>query len=127
MRLLLRITPPLMPVRTTALLVAPVWAALVVDAALGRPISGLLVALGAYIVLFGGGQPLRPRLRAYGIAAVGMLVAVTIGVLVGEHQLATWLAYLGVSVVAVLLCRYLDPGPPGPYFFVLMVGGAAPC
>lgn len=120
---LLRIKPPVMPVRTTLLLVALVWLAFIVSTAVGQPISGLLVALGAYIVLFGGGQPLRPRLRAYGIAAAGLLVAVTIGVLVGEHPLATWLAYLGVSVVAVLVCRYLDPGPPGPYFFVLMLGG----
>lgn len=120
---LLRIKPPLMPVRTTLLLVAPVWLAFIAFTALDQPIRGLLVALGAYIVLFGGGQPLRPRLRSYLIAAIGLLAAVTLGLLVGGHPLLTWLAYLASAVAAVLICRRLDPGPPGPYFFVLMVGG----
>lgn len=120
---LLRIKPPLMPVRTTLLLVAPVCLAFIVFTALNQPIRGLLVVLGAYIVLFGGGQPVQPRLRSYLIAAIGLHAAVTLGLLVGGHPLLTWLAYLAASVAAVLICRRFDPGPPGPYFFVLMVGG----
>ncbi|MFQ6485484.1 hypothetical protein [Brachybacterium epidermidis] len=120
---LLRIKPPLMPVRTTMLLVAPVWLAFIAFTALGQPISGLLVALCAYIVLFGGGQPVRSRLRSYLIAAIGLQVAVALGLLVGGHPLLTWLSYLAAAVATVLICRRVDPGPPGPYFFVLMVGG----
>lgn len=41
----------------------------------------------------------------------------------GGSALLTWLAYLGSAVLAVLVTRRVDPGPPGPYFFVLMVGG----
>lgn len=90
---------------------------------LGRPLEGLLVALGAYIVLFGGGQPLRARLRAYTIAGLGLLGSVALGMAAGGSALLTWLAYLGSAVLAVLVTRRVDPGPPGPYFFVLMVGG----
>lgn len=109
--------------RTTLLLVSPVWFGFIVFTALGRPLEGLLVALGAYIVLFGGGQPLRARLRAYTIAGLGLLGSVALGMAAGGSALLTWLAYLGSAVLAVLVTRRVDPGPPGPYFFVLMVGG----
>lgn len=123
LRALVTFRPPLMSRRTTLLLVSPVWFGFIVFTALGRPLEGLLVALGAYIVLFGGGQPLRARLRAYAIAALGLLGAVALGMAAGGSALLTWLAYLGSAVLAVLVTRRLDPGPPGPYFFVLMVGG----
>lgn len=115
--------PPLMSWRTTLFLVAPVWFGLIFFTAIGQPIHGLLVALGAYIVLFGGGMPWKPRLRAYVIAAVGLVVSVVVGMMNADSLLHTWEAYLAVALVAVVASLWLDPGPPGPYFFVLMVGG----
>lgn len=109
--------------RTTLFLVAPVWSGLIACTAAGAPLAGLLVALGAYIVLFGGGQPVWPRLRAYAIAAVGLLVTVALGMVVAHSPLLTWASYLATAVVAVASARWIDPGPPGAYFFVLMVGG----
>ncbi|GEM_PF-4719220 len=115
--------PPLMSWRTTLFLVAPVWFGLIFFTAIGQPIHGLLVALGAYIVLIGGGMPWKPRLRAYVIAAVGLVVSVVVGMMNADSLLHTWEAYLAVALVAVVASLWLDPGPPGPYFFVLMVGG----
>ena len=120
---LLTIRPPSMFWRTTLFLVAPVWSGLIACTAAGAPLAGLLVALGAYIVLFGGGQPVWPRLRAYAIAAVGLLVTVALGMVVAHSPLLTWASYLATAVVAVASARWIDPGPPGAYFFVLMVGG----
>ena len=120
---LLTVKPPLMARRTTLLLCAPVWLGLIGGTALGAPIQGVLVALGAYVVLFGAGQPLRPRLRAYAIAAVGLLASVALGMVVAPSLPGTWAAYLATAVLAVAVTRRIDPGPPGAYFFVLMVGG----
>ena len=79
--------------RTTLFLVAPVWCGLIACTAAGAPLAGLLVALGAYIVLFGGGQPVWPRLRAYAIASVGLLVTVALGMVVAHSPLLTWASY----------------------------------
>jgi len=84
------------------------------------------VALGSYVVLFGGGRPVGERVRAYLISAIGLVLAVASGMVVGGSTWWTLAAYLVVSVVsvvAVLVTRLVDPGPPGPYFFVLMLGG----
>ncbi|GAA4889337.1 hypothetical protein GCM10025789_02160 [Tessaracoccus lubricantis] len=104
------------------MLLLPVWGGLIVFTALGQPLQGLLVALGGYIVLFGGGRPLRPRLRAYALAAVGLLTAVAVGMVVAGSSLLILAGYLATAFVAVFLKRWLDPGPPGAYFFVLMMG-----
>ena len=81
------------------------------------------MALGSYVVLFGGGRPVGERVRAYLISAIGLVLAVAAGMVVGHSTWWTLAAYLVVSVVAVLVTRLVDPGPPGPYFFVLMLGG----
>lgn len=124
LRDLAAVRPPLMSVRTTALLVAPVWIGFLGGAASGRPADGLLVALGGYIVLFGNGQPVRQRLPIQLFAAAGLLASVAFGMLVGGSVWWTLLAYVATSAaMALFAARLFDPGPPGPYFFVLMVGG----
>ncbi|MGH8141368.1 MAG: hypothetical protein ACREU2_02430 [Steroidobacteraceae bacterium] len=60
-----------MSVRTTALLLAPVWIGFLGGVACGRPTDGLLVALGGYIILFGNGQPARRRLPVQVFATAG--------------------------------------------------------
>ena len=113
-----------MSVRTTTLLVTPVWTGFIGGALLGRPLDGLLVALGSYIVLFAGSQPAGRRLRIHLFAAAGLLACITLGMVVGRSLWSTLVAYVVVAVVMVLVtARWFDPGPPGPYFFVLMVGG----
>lgn len=117
------VRPPLMSVRTTALLLAPVWLGFAGGALLGRPLDGLLAALGGYIVLFGGGEPPRPRLHTQLFVAAGQLAALALGMSVAHSTWLTLLAYVGAALVMVVVTRRgLDPGPPGPYFFVLMVG-----
>jgi hypothetical protein len=117
------VRPSLMSARTTALLLAPVWAGLLVGAIVRRPLDGLLVALGAYIVLFGGGQPGRARLRIHLFATAGLLTCIALGMSVVGSAWSVLLAYAGVALIAaVLTAKWFDPGPPGPYFFVLMVG-----
>ncbi len=70
-----------MTVRTTALLLAPVWLGLAGGAIAGRPLDGLLVALGGYVTLFGTGHPAGPRLRIHLFASVGMLSCVAVGMM----------------------------------------------
>ncbi|MFI4927297.1 MAG: FUSC family protein, partial [Burkholderiales bacterium] len=106
-------------------LCVPVLLPLVGFAIAGRFIDGALVGLGAYIVLFGAHQPARHRLLTYLTAALGMLGAVALGAATAASFWGEYLAYACVAVLAVVGSLLYDPGPPGAYFFVLMVGGGA--
>ena len=58
------VRPPLMSVRTTVLLLAPVWAGFLAGAVLRRPVDGLLVAPWA-ATSFSSAVPSQ-RVRGYG-------------------------------------------------------------
>ena len=119
---ILAMRPPTMNWQNNLRLLAPVLLALVGFSLAGQFINGLLVALGAYIVLFGGGQPGRLRLKVYLIASGFMLASTSLGVLAAGAFPLTILAYLLVALAAVAADVVLELGSPGPYFFVLMVG-----
>ncbi|QPC94847.1 FUSC family protein [Mesorhizobium sp. INR15] len=102
---------------------APVFLALIGFSVAGKFPEGLIVALGAYIVLFGVGQPAQRRLITFVWAAGLMLGAISLGALVASSFWLQLLAYVGVALLAAIGSVALDLGPPGPYFFVLMVGG----
>lgn len=120
---LIAVGPPLMGRLVNARLVAPVWLALIGFSIAGRFLDGLLVALGAYIVLFGAGQPGKRRFFTFVTCAGLLLVAITCGVLAAGHAGYLVVSYLGLTAVALIADIVFPLGPPGPYFFVLMVGG----
>lgn len=122
-RELIEVRPGSMPWRDNLRLVAPVFVALIGFTVAGELLDGLLVALGAYIVLFGAGQPGRRRLRTFLVVAALMLASITCGVAAAGSLTLTTLGYVGVAAVAVVASIVVDIGPPGPYFFPLMLGG----
>ena len=124
-RELFAMRPPLMSWQDNLRLIAPVYLALIGFSMAGQFIHGLIVALGGYIVLFGGGQAARLRLKVYLAVSALMLLAVTLGVLSAASFPLTVLTYLAVALAAVIVNILLGLGPPGPYFFVLMVSGGA--
>src|SRR5699024_10940989 len=88
-----------------------------------RPVDGLLVALGGYVVLLENGQPARERLSIQLFVATGLLASVALGMLVAGSLWWILLSYVAMSVAMRLLTAgQFDPGAQGPYFFVLMVG-----
>lgn len=89
---------------------------------LGHPELGLLCGPGAFTVLYGPATPARFRIKLMSAAGVGFLVAGTLGSVTAWSPTLALVAMLGVAVVATLLCAALEVGPPGPYFFALVVG-----
>ena len=124
-RELVAIRPAAMPWKDNLRLVAPVLLALAVFTAMGSFLTGLLVGLGAYIVLFGAGQPGRRRLRTFVVVSVIMLASITCGMLASGSVGLITLAYVLAAVVTVVASIVVDIGAPGPFFFPLMVGGGA--
>ncbi len=120
---LIDVGPPVMERLVNARLLAPVWLALIGFSLAGSFVDGLLVALGAYIVLFGAGQPPKRRLLTFATCAVMLLLSITCGMLAAGSSGWVLLSYLGIAVLATAVDVVIPLGPPGPYFFVLMVGG----
>ncbi|WP_095205197.1 FUSC family protein [Mesorhizobium carmichaelinearum] len=93
--------------RTTA----PVFLALIGFSVAGKFLEGLLVALGAYIGLFGAGQPARQRLTTFVWATGLMLGAISLGALVASSfwlPLADLLPYLALGNVLAAVFGMAD-------------------
>lgn len=112
------------PRRTPVAIKAAVTISLPLAVALlvGRPDLGLVCAPGAFTVLYGPSAPARFRLKLMGSAALGFVGAATLGALTAGHLVFGLAAMLMVAVVATMVCAALKVGPPGPYFFPLVVG-----
>lgn len=118
-----RIGPPVMSVRDRLRLGLATILILVGSALLGRFIDGLLIGLGTYTVLFGA-IPSRPhRARVMASAGIGLIAAVGVGVAVSSSLALTLGAFVLAAFAGLALDTAMRLGPPGPYFFVLMVGG----
>lgn len=89
----------------------------------GHHAWGLMCGTGAFTVLYGAGRPLRSRIRLLVIVAAGLVSAMALGawVLSGSLLLAIMATAL-VGAVATFLAQALRLGPPGGFFFVLIVG-----
>ncbi|WP_295624014.1 FUSC family protein [uncultured Corynebacterium sp.] len=118
-----RLGPPVMPVADRLRLGMPTILILVVGALMGRYLDALLVGLGTYTVLFGGIPGRRHRAIVMAAGGVGLVAAVSAGVAVAGSLPWTLVAFVGASLLAVVLDSAVRLGPPGPYFFTLMVGG----
>lgn len=124
---LLEVRPATMPWTNNLRLVAPVFTALVGFTAAGNSLDGILVALGAYIALFGAGQPGRRRLKTFGMMSALMLAPIGCGAAVADSAAMTTVGYAGLALIPLPASVVVDLGPPGPYFLALMVGrGALP-
>lgn len=123
LRAALALKPPVMSIADAARLAGPTIVILAGFALAGHYLLGLLIALGTYTVLFGGVADRRHRLAVMTASGAGLVVAVTAGILAAGSLAWTLVAYCATTLAAAVLDEALTLGPPGPAFFVLMVGG----
>ncbi len=90
----------------------------------GHPSLGLLCGPGAFTVLYGPNTPARFRLKLMSAAGAGFVTAGVLGTATAGSPVASVLAMVAVAVVSAVVCAALKVGPPGAYFFALVVGVA---
>ena len=88
----------------------------------GHHTWGLLCGTGVFTVLYGAGRPLRSRARVLLLVAVGLVACMALGTLASGNALLSVLVTALVGAVATFLAHALRLGPPGAFFFVLLVG-----
>ncbi|NLG21723.1 MAG: FUSC family protein [Actinomycetales bacterium] len=88
----------------------------------GHQSWGLLCGTGTFTVLYGAGRPLRSRIRLLVLVAVGLIAGMALGVLVSGNLLLSITTTALVGAGATFLAQALRVGPPGAFFFVLVVG-----
>lgn len=88
----------------------------------GRPDLGLIFAPGAFTVLYGPTAPARFRLKLMGLAGLGLVAAASLGTWTAGYPALGLAAMVAAAIVATFVCAALKVGPPGPYFFPLVVG-----
>lgn len=95
---------------------------LVLTTLTGHHTWGLLCGTGVFTVLYGAGRPLRSRARVLLLVAVGLVGCMALGTLASGSALLSVLVTALVGAVATFLAHALRLGPPGAFFFVLLVG-----
>lgn len=88
----------------------------------GHQAWGLLCGTGTFTVLYGAGRPLRSRIRVLFLVALGLIASMSLGALVSGNLVLAIAATMAVGAVATFLSHALRLGPPGAFFFVLIVG-----
>ena len=117
--------PQMMPLRDALRLVVPTVAILIGLSMVGHFLLGLLIALGTYPVLFGAAPQRRHRFQIMTSAGLGLLVCIAVGMLAAGSLAWTLIAYTVVAVISAIADEIIEFGPPGPGFFVLMVGAGS--
>ena len=100
----------------------------------GHDYAILLLATGAFAVIFGEGHPFRTRPRVILTAGLALTTVATVGVLVGHLIFVPghghwWLLLAGFySLLLAALCGFTQNAlrlpPPGAFFLVLVGGGS---
>ncbi len=85
----------------------------------GDPPAGLMAVLGAFTALYGSGRPYVYRALMLGLVAVGLALAVGLGLEASRNHYVALLTVSAIAMAATLLCRALNTGPPGAYLFAL--------
>lgn len=93
--------------------------------ATGHQQQTMIVALGAFAVLYGEARAYRMRWRIVLIAGAGFLTAAALGAVIGDlwHATAGIIGVAALSVVALVASYVMvatRAGPPGMFFFVLV-------
>lgn len=114
--------PPVLTLAERARLGLPTIAVLIGFAVGGHFLTGLLVGLGTYTVLFGTLPDRHYRARVMLVAGIGLLLSVCLGVAAADSLALTLVVYVTVGLAAAAVDHALPLGPPGPYFFLLMAG-----
>lgn len=104
---------------------------LIILLAVGRLDLAAYATFGAFTALYGRNEPYRIRVRSVSIAAVAMLVSISLGVLVAVAGEPLWLVASLLVVIVVggtLLATAFQLLPTQPLFFVfaLLVCAAVP-
>lgn len=112
------------PVRRWVALRAATAAAIpmVTISILGNYHDAFMAGLGVFAVLYGAGGPVRRRFRTIPLAGLGLLCAITLGILTAGHAALGILAMAAVGTLAALLTYTLGIGPPAAFFFALDLG-----
>ncbi|GMA21569.1 FUSC family protein [Arsenicicoccus piscis] len=95
-----------------------------VATALGEQSLGLISTLGAFTALYAPSSPGRFRARLMAVVGVGLVAAATLGALTAGQPVLGIAAMVLVAMVATFACQALKIGPPGAFFFILVVGVA---
>ncbi|MTB70774.1 hypothetical protein GGG17_02025 [Arsenicicoccus sp. MKL-02] len=121
-RSLLRLnpSPPRWPVAVKAAVAMAV--PLSVGQLAGHLSLGLVASLGVFTILYAATAPGRFRARVMALAALGLTASVGLGALTAGHPVVTVAVLVVVAMVAAFVCVALKVGPPGSYFFVLVLG-----
>lgn len=92
----------------------------------GDSAAGLMACIGGFTGMYGGGRPYLSRARLLALIAVGLAIAISVGLWAGN---IVWAAIVSVALTAMLatwLSNALQIGAPGAYMFVLaMAAGTA--
>lgn len=97
---------------------------LVVGQLTGRLSLGLAAGLGAFAILYGPTTPGRFRARLLALVGLALVGSVALGTLTVGSPVLTLVLLCLVAVLAAFVCVSLKVGPPGSYFFVLVLGVA---
>lgn len=97
---------------------------LLVTGLAGDMTLGFVASLGVFTVLYAPTAPIRLRALVTACVAVALVACAALGSLTAGHPAAAVTALAVVGAVAAFTCNALLVGPPGAYFFVLVVGVA---
>jgi uncharacterized membrane protein YccC len=89
---------------------------------LRRPDLAALAPYGAFTATYGRGQPYRQRAVSMAVAGLGLILAMSLGWLLGAAGVNHWLAAAVIAVGALLATLVMDAvrtGPPGGFIIVL--------
>ena len=103
----------------TAITVPPLLGLLV-----GEPRWGSVASIGALIVLHLPDRSRRERAVALPLIAAALLVAASIGALLGTALIPGLIAMSVIAIGGSFLAQALSVGPPGALFLVLITGSA---
>lgn len=97
---------------------------LLVTGLAGDMTLGFVASLGVFTVLYAPTAPVRLRALVTACVAVALVACAALGSLTAGHPAAAVTALAVVGALAAFTCNALLVGPPGAYFFVLVVGVA---
>lgn len=90
--------------------------------------AGLMAAIGGFTGMYGGGRPYLSRAQLLAVVAVGLAIAISVGLMIGGSPALIILSVAVTAMLATWLSNALQIGPPGAYMFVmaLATGTALP-
>ncbi len=87
----------------------------------GDTAAGLMAGIGGFTGMYGSGRPYVSRARLLALIAVGLAIAISVGLWVGGIAWAVIVSVALTAMLATWLSNALQIGPPGAFMFVLAI------